>query len=281
MSAFQRENFPTETLVLLDHALNIVRYHRWSLLGYGELDFGPQVDWLCDPVSGIRWPSDHHGDAALRNPPADARVLWELNRMGYLLTPDAPTRLPVTKVAEEVFVQVEGWRDQNRPGFGPNWSCAMEVGLRAINLLAAFNLLRDSKALTEARLAMLLTIFDQHGRFIRSHLEFSFIATSNHYLSDVAGLLWLGVCLPELEQANEWRLFGLRELLSEMDKQVLPGGAHYELSTGYHRFVLELFSTLSSCVVRTRLRLAMTTGSNFVLWLNTCEPTCVRMDRPR
>ena len=242
LSAFQRENFPTETLLLLDHALNIVRYHRWSLLGYGELDFGQQVDWLRDPVSGIRWPSDCHGYVALRNPPADARVLWELNRMGHLLTLGRAHAVTGDEsFAEEVFVQVEGWRDQNRPGFGPNWSCAMEVALRAINLLATFNLLRDSKALTEPRLAMLLTIFDQHGRFIRSHLEFSFIATSNHYLSDVAGLLWLGVSLPELEQANEWRLFGLRELLSEMDKQVLPGGAHYELSTGYHRFVVELF----------------------------------------
>ncbi len=47
--------------------------------------------------------------------------------------------------------------------------------------------------------------------------------------------------MPELEQADEWRAFGLREMLREMDKQVLPDGAHYESSTGYHRFVLELF----------------------------------------
>jgi hypothetical protein len=47
--------------------------------------------------------------------------------------------------------------------------------------------------------------------------------------------------LPELQHAEEWSLFGGAELLSEMDKQVLADGADFEASTGYHRFVAELF----------------------------------------
>ncbi|MGZ9159477.1 MAG: heparinase II/III family protein, partial [Nitrospira sp.] len=143
--------------------------------------------------------------------------------------------------ADEFFVQVQRWLGQNRPGLGANWACAMEVALRAMNLLAAFQLLRGATSLTEERLKMMLSLFEQHGRYIRGHLEFSYIATGNHYLSDIVGLLWLGVCLPELEQAHEWRAFGLREMLREMDKQILADGAHCESSTGYHRFVLELF----------------------------------------
>ena len=88
---------------------------------------------------------------------------------------------------------------------------------------------------------MMLGLFEHHGEYIRRHLEFSYIATGNHYLSDIVGLFWLGICLPELESAKEWQSFGLREMLREMDKQVLADGAHYEASTGYHRFVLELF----------------------------------------
>src|SRR5258707_995240 len=75
---------------------------------------------------------------------------------------------------------------------------------------------------------------------IKRNLEFSHIATSNHYLADVTGLLWLGVMLPELAAAPEWREFGLRELLNELEKQILADGADYEASTGYHRLKLEL-----------------------------------------
>jgi hypothetical protein len=227
---------------LMEEAREVVA-HRWPLLGYGKIDFGAEIDWLRDPVSGARWPLRFHGDVALaRGDGSDVRVLWELNRLGQLLTLARAYALADDEtLAEEFFAQVEGWRVQNPAGFGPNWACAMEVSLRAMNLLAAFQLLRRSPALDERRLASMLALFDAHGRHVRRNLEFSYIATGNHYLSDVAGLLWLGLLLPELRDAAAWRAFGLRELLREMDKQVLPDGADCEASTGYHRFVTELF----------------------------------------
>jgi hypothetical protein len=216
--------------------------HRRPLLGYGVLEFGREIDWLREPVSGARWPLRYHRDLAPAHGGSDVRVLWELNRQGQLLTLGrayAATRDET--LAEEFFAQVESWRAQNPVGFGPNWACAMEVALRAMNLLAALRLFRGSRALDEARLSTLLSLFDAHGRHVRRNLEYSYIATGNHYLSDVAGLLWLGLCLPELKAARAWRAFALRELLRELDAQVLPDGADCEASTGYHRFVAELF----------------------------------------
>src|SRR6185503_21196019 len=90
------------------------------------------------------------------------------------------------------------------------------------------------------RLPDLLTMLDQHGAHIERNLEFSHLGTSNHYLSDVVGLLWLGLMLPELKAANRWLEFGARELSREIEQQILPDGAHFECSTGYHRYVLEL-----------------------------------------
>lgn len=198
------------------------------------------IEWRRDPRSGYLWPLDYHRDISLmRSDGSDIRIVWELNRLAHLIP--LGRAYAVTKderLTISFLEQLRSWNEQNPFGRGPNWTCAMEVALRAVNVLAAFHFFRKSPQLDAQ---FLLTLFQQHGRFIRRNLEFSFVATSNHYLSDVAGLLWLGVMAPELRDAESWRVFGLRELLREMDKQVLPDGADFEASTGYHRFVTELF----------------------------------------
>lgn len=239
----QRSLFPVETEELLELSARITKEHRWSVLGYGEKTFGDEINWQRDPVSESVWPLDYHRDVRLaRSDGSDARVLWEVNRLSHLITLARAYALTKDeRYTDELFAQLRGWQEQNPLGRGANWACAMEVALRAMNLLAVFELLRRSPQFDEARLTMFLRMFDMHGAHIRRHLEFSYISTSNHYLSDVVGLLWLGLMLPELEAAAEWRAFGLRELLSEMDKQVLSDGADFEASTGYHRLALELF----------------------------------------
>jgi hypothetical protein len=235
--------FPEETERLIESAWLITNEHRWPLLGFGEKEFGDHINWHRDPLSERIWPLDYHADIPLwHNDGSDIRVLWELNRLGHLISLGRAYALTREEVfAAEFFAQVESWRQHNPVARGANWSCAMEVALRAMNLLAAFYLFRDSRNLSEERLLMLLTMFDQHGAHIRRNLEFSHVATSNHYLSDVVSLLWLGIMLPELSAAKEWRAWALAELLREMDKQILPDGADYEASTGYHCFVLALF----------------------------------------
>ena len=239
----QRRLFPEETDELIANAQRITLEHSWPLLGLGETSFGTTINWHLDPQSGFTWPLDYYMDIDLwRRDGSDVRLVWELNRLGHFLT--LARAYAITgdqRFSDEFFRQLESWHTSNPLGRGVNWNCAMEVALRAMNLLGAFNVFRHAPGFDEKKLSLLLKVFDQHGRYIHTHLEFSHIATSNHYLSDVIGLLWLGVMLPELEQAQTWRTFGLREMLREMDKQVLDDGADFESSTGYHRFVLELF----------------------------------------
>jgi hypothetical protein len=254
-AAQQRSLFPNETERMLETAHLLTTEHRWPLLGFGDKEFGHEpphagcprgdpgsINWHRDPLSGRIWPLDYHADVLLwHNDGSDIRVLWELNRLGHLVTLGRAYALANDEdFATEFFAQVESWRDQNPVGRGANWACAMEVALRAMNLLAAFSLFRNSPSFNEERLRLLLATFEQHGAHIRRNLEFSHVATSNHYLSDVVGLLWLGIMLPELALAGEWRTWALKEMLSEMDKQILADGADYEGSTAYHCFVLEL-----------------------------------------
>src|SRR5260370_22907451 len=240
----QQQLFPDETARLIDGAQRIASDRCWPLLGFEEKCFGAEeVDWNLDPLSGFHWPLDYHADIKLmRGDGSDARVVWEFNRLAHFITLGRAYAITNDdRFSTEFFREVASWRSQNPVARGVNWSCPMEVALRAMNLLAAFVLFLRSPQVDELALKELLKLFDQHGAHIRRNLEFSYIATSNHYLSDVTGLLWIGVMLPELEAAGEWRDFGLRELLNEMDKQVLPDGADCEASTGYHRMTVELF----------------------------------------
>ena len=240
---FYHEQFPVAEAKLIASADRIVNEHRWSLLGFGEKCFGEQIEWARDPLSGYVWQLDYHGDINLmRGDGSDVRVLWELNRLGHFVT--LARAYFVTndeRYSAEFFSQLRSWDEQNPYGRGANWTCAMEVALRAMNLIAAFHVFRHSTFFDTDALELLLRLFQQHGDYISQHPEFSHIATSNHYLSDLAGLLWLGYFLPEFRDGEDWGDGGWAGVLSEMDKQVLADGADFEASTGYHRFVLELF----------------------------------------
>ncbi len=243
-AAAQQRLYPNETARLLEQAEKIGTSHCWPLLGFGEKCFGAdEIDWHKDPLSGFHWPLDFHADINLfRGDGSDARVLWELNRLSHFITLGRAYAISNDpKFSQAFFEQLASWRRQNPIGRGVNWNCAMEVALRSMNLLAAFALFLRAPQMDDLALKELLKIFDQHGAHIKRNLEFSNIATSNHYLADITGLLWLGLMLPELNAAEEWREFGLREMLSEMDKQTLPDGADYEASTGYHRLKVELY----------------------------------------
>lgn len=230
-----------------EHSLNLCSPDRTAKFFSIESSEVPQIptfnqpiEWNRDPRSGYLWPLDYHRDISLfRSDGSDIRLVWELNRLGHFLTlARAYKATNDERYVTEFLDQLKSWTEQNPYGRGPNWQCAMEVALRAVNLIAARELFRESPQIDTQ---FLLKLFQHHGNYIRRNLEFSYIATSNHYLSDVAGLLWLGVMVPELRDATRWRDFGLKELLREMDKQVLPDGADFESSTGYHRFVTELF----------------------------------------
>lgn len=240
---FYRTHFPTQATELIASANLMVNEHRWPLLGFGEKAFGKEIEWARDPLSGYIWPLDYHADINLmRGDGSDVRVLWELNRLGHFVT--LARAYFVTndeRYSSEFFSQLRSWDEQNPYGRGANWTCAMEVALRVMNLVAAFHVFRHSPQFDHDSLELLLRLFQAHGDYICDHLEFSHLATSNHYLSDLAGMTWLGYFLLEYRDSEYWGDVGLVSMLEEMDKQVLADGADYEASTGYHRFVLELF----------------------------------------
>ena len=79
--------------------------------------------------------------------------------------------------------------EANPTGIGVNWTCTMDVGLRAVNWAVGLELVRTSPALDERILGerAYTALFD-HGVFIRRNLENTYEVTSNHFLSNLLGL---------------------------------------------------------------------------------------------
>jgi uncharacterized heparinase superfamily protein len=230
---------------LIIRAADQVCEHEFDLLGSGPINLGWPIDWHSDFKSGFRWnPQQYYADIRPAPYPGDydLKVPWELSRcqhfawlgQAYWLTGDE-------KYAHEFRSEVDDWIQQNPPEFGVNWACSMDTAIRAVNWLWGYAFFQFSPALDKQFWLSFRKSLLCHGRHIMANLERTARFAGNHYLSDLVGLVYLGILLPELREAHRWRDFGLKELESEMSNQVFPDGGNFEASTSYHRLATELF----------------------------------------
>jgi len=174
---------------------------------------------------------------------SDIKVPWELSRFQHLPTLGKAYWLTGDeKYAEEFVSEINNWIESNPPQYGANWACTMDVAIRAVNWLWGLYFFEDSPQVTDDFLVDFLESLITHGRHIRGNLEKGWGGINgNHYLSDIVGLVYLGVLFTEFKEAKKWREFGVGELVKEMGKQVYADGVDYEGSISYHRLVTELF----------------------------------------
>jgi len=234
-----------------DHVLA----NRFQTLGSEMVSLGDSINWQRDFKSGKEWslaPSRELDILDLGNP-SDVKVPWELSRFhqvwwlgkAYWLTHNE-------RYAEKFRDLVGDWIEHNPVGKGVNWTIAMEVAIRACNWIAGYYFFCESKSLSNVFWAKFFKSLYLHGAFIRNNLEYS-RKSGNHYLSNLVGLMFLGVLFSDARFGKEWLRLGVRSLAEEMQRQVSPDGVDYEKSTSYHRLVLELFSAATILCQRTQI----------------------------
>lgn len=250
--------FPDRARAVVDDARRLVD-REFDLLGSGPrrpLRADGGIDWHLDFRSGRRWPEEaYHLDiVTVRGDGSDVKVPWELSRCQHLLVlgqashlaplvlgPDDGRRV-ARAVANETAAQLDDWIASNPRGVGVNWSCPMDVAIRAQTWIATLALFRTSPELDGRVFERCIASLWSHGRHLRSHLEIPEDGrTSNHLLADVVGLHAIAVALPELREAEEWRRFARDAVLRELGRQLLDDGVDYERSIPYHRLVVEMF----------------------------------------
>jgi len=208
------------------------------------------IDWQVDFKSGYQWSEKTYYKFIKfgHKLGVDIKLPWELSRMQHLIQlAIAYNSAKKEEYAEEIIKQIVDWILTNRYKCGVNWRCTMDVAIRITNWVLAINLIKDymDNLPFEGKEYFYKIFYKslyQHGDFTIHNLEWSENLTSNHYLSDIAGLLILAVFTENIfKEAGEWKEFAIKELKKEMFKQVYPDGTDFEASTCYHRLVLELF----------------------------------------
>lgn len=244
-SAAFRARYPDEVsrvVAIADAALR----HEFDFLGSGMKALGSPLPWLDDFKTGRHYGLQYCKDIQCMEleKPTDVKVPWELSRcqhftflgQAYWLTDDE-------RYAEEYRTEIEDWLAANPFAYSVNWACAMDVALRAINWIWGFHFFAGSRACAapEFRRRLLRGLF-MHGEFIVRHLEKADV-NGNHYLSDAAGLVFLGLFFQHTADGRRWLELGKAIVFDEMLEQVSDDGVDFEQSTAYHRLVLELFLT--------------------------------------
>lgn len=100
-----------------------------------------------------------------------------------------------------------------------------------------FYFLQDEPAFSDAaRLMMLSAAYDQAVHTKEYHRR-----KHNHAIKEMIGLSHAAAAWPEFKEAAEWRDYALGVLVEELDYQIYPDGVQKELSSHYHRTVLDYF----------------------------------------
>lgn len=237
-----------EWLVARVNAANLGEtQHIWRLVDASY----EAIDWQLDFKSGYRWKeSAWYLDIAIPAdaPGADIKVPWELARCQHLPQLALAYAAGNCGVAEERDIYVREFRNQvldfmanNPPGYGVNWYCTMDVAIRITNWLIARDLFVAAGADFDADFeALFLRSVMEHGRHIVGNVEWSESGRSNHYLSNVVGLLAVAVYLPRTDETEAWAGWALREFVLEVEGQFDASGCSREGSTSYHRLSAEM-----------------------------------------
>ncbi|HEX8814531.1 MAG TPA: alginate lyase family protein [Terriglobales bacterium] len=217
---------------------------QFPWFAYGPVKLGLPPRWDFDFVSGKSWPKTRSENLqVVRHDGSDVKVPWELSRMQFLPVLGKAWRLSGDQRYRAAGKDLlSDWIEKNPSGAGVNWTIAMEAALRAMSICFFLELALPWGADDAPWLRQVTSNLWKHLLFIEAHNEFSHLSRSNHYLSNVVGLLCLSSYLDGPQMKARRRLYA-NLVGREMFHQVYEDGGDFEASFGYHLLVLQMFTS--------------------------------------
>ncbi len=189
--------------------------------------FGPEIDWKANPFNYWEW-------------------TWGLNRHHHWrILADAYWVSGDEKYVRELVAQMMHWirtcppprHSSGNPS--PCWrtiECGIRMGQVWPHVL--YRILGARSFTPEACVTMIKSMVDHARHLMRWR-------TGGNWLTmECAGLGTVGILFPEFKDAEKWRETAIETLYAELNRQVYPDGAQFELTTGYHHVALHNFLLL-------------------------------------
>lgn len=227
-----------------------------------DLDYNQSIKWHVDPRSSYEWPIRDYKKQILIDleNQADVKYPWELSRMHHMVWyGQAYSLTGELKFIDAYKKDFISWYVANPFLKTVHWTCAMEVSIRAINLIVGYSALKDELDKDDVWLSKFNQTLFLHGDFVAHHLERG-IVKHNHYFSNVVGLIWLGTYFKESthpfvkKHARRWLSFGVESFEKEAQNQFKADGFNFEASTYYHAFVTEMMLMTVMMMVENHLK---------------------------
>ena len=225
---------------------DLVRLADQILLGripvFGtEIDFGAAVAWRRDPLRDIETSRKYFRFIPYLDRLAcgDHKWIWEVNRHQHLvLLAQAFAVTGGTAYFDEVVRQLEHWWTENPFQRGINWTSALEVAFRALSWIWIWHLLGATMS-SEFRRRFLAELY-RHGLHLQYNLS-TYFSPNTHLLGEAVALHAIGRLFPEFPRSEYRRELGRKIVRDQMTAQVRRDGSHFEQSTYYHVYALDLF----------------------------------------
>ncbi len=168
---------------------------------------------------------------------------WQLNRMNFWVAMSRAYETTKDERYARAFAdQVESWvRSCPRPDDNGNYADSawrtIEAGIRmSLTWPRAFYSFLQSPSFTDERLILYIKSCVEHAYHLINSQDPP--RENNWIMMEMNGLYSVGAVFPEFTQAKQWRTFALNIFEREQQKQFLPDGFQFELTTGYHNVSL-------------------------------------------
>ena len=213
---------------------------RFDIFSRRDVDLGLPPRWNRDPKTGIEAPLGFGKLLDYRDQDlvGDIKYLWEPNRHLHIVTMAQAYALTGDKHYYQALVEhLDSWFIACPYGRGPNWSSALELGIRLVNWAIAWQLV--SPIADEEFKARWLKSIYQHAHTVRGWFS-AHSSANNHLIGEATGLFIAGITWPHWPESREWASAAKKILEREALAQNAPDGVNREQAVWYQQFVLDM-----------------------------------------